>query len=184
MPAQDIAAALARLLQGDASFLLTNKPQRKFQHMGDESWEKESRPPRKKKARKKNGRTPTKFTPPEDGMQRFRIEVGHNHQVKPGNIVGAIANEADIDSQYIGRINIYDDYSLVDLPEGMPKEILYLLKRVWVSGQQLDISPFKKEIRAGKAGDRSKNKSKLKGRKKDKTTKKRTRKKKSIKKKA
>lgn len=58
----------------------------------------------------------------------------------PGNIVGAIANEAGIESQYIGRINIYDDYSLVDLPEGMPKEIFNELKKVWVVGQQLKIS--------------------------------------------
>ena len=73
-------------------------------------------------------------------MDRFRIEVGHNHQVKPGNIVGAIANEADIDSKYIGRINIYDDYSLVDLPDNMPKELLNALKQVRVAGQRLNIS--------------------------------------------
>ncbi|MCW5581082.1 MAG: DbpA RNA binding domain-containing protein, partial [Luteimonas sp.] len=57
--------------------------------------------------------------------------------VKPGNIVGAIANEADLDSKYIGRIDIRDDHSLIDLPEGMPREVLQHLKKVWVSGQQL-----------------------------------------------
>jgi ATP-dependent RNA helicase DeaD len=60
--------------------------------------------------------------------------------VKPGNIVGAIANEADIDSKYIGRISIFDDYSLVDLPEGMPKELLNELKNVRVVGQRLNMS--------------------------------------------
>ena len=73
-------------------------------------------------------------------MDRYRIEVGHDHQVKPGNIVGAIANEADIESKYIGRISIYDSHSIIDLPEGMPKELLYTLKKVWVAGQQLKIS--------------------------------------------
>jgi ATP-dependent RNA helicase DeaD len=82
--------------------------------------------------------------------------VGHDHQVKPGNIVGAIANEADIESKYIGRINIFDDYSTVDLPEGMPKELLYTLKKVWVAGQQLKISPLKKGGGAGKPGGRKK----------------------------
>ena len=72
-------------------------------------------------------------------METFRIEVGLQHGVKPGNIVGAIANEADLDSQYIGRVQIFDDHSLVDLPEGMPKEIFHGLKKVWVSGQQLQI---------------------------------------------
>jgi ATP-dependent RNA helicase DeaD len=76
----------------------------------------------------------------EVGMQRFRLEVGNVHGVKPGNIVGAIANEAEIDSEYIGRVEIFDDYSTVDLPEGMPKEIFKHLKSVWVSGQRLQIS--------------------------------------------
>jgi ATP-dependent RNA helicase DeaD len=74
------------------------------------------------------------------GMERFRLEVGNVHGVKPGNIVGAIANEAEIESEYIGRIEIFDDYSTVDLPEGMPKELLKHLKTVWVSGQRLQIS--------------------------------------------
>ena len=73
-------------------------------------------------------------------MDRFRVEVGHLHKVKPGNIVGAIAGEADIDSKYIGRISIFEDYSLVDLPEGMPKELLNELKKVRVVGQRLNIS--------------------------------------------
>jgi ATP-dependent RNA helicase DeaD len=60
--------------------------------------------------------------------------------VRPGNIVGAIANEAEVDAQYIGRIQIFDDHSLVDLPEGMPAEIYRHLQSVWVSGQKLRIS--------------------------------------------
>ena len=73
-------------------------------------------------------------------MERFRLEVGHTHGVKPGNIVGAIANEADIDSEHIGRIEIFDDHSTIDLPEGMPKDLFKHLKSVWVSGQRLQIS--------------------------------------------
>ena len=72
-------------------------------------------------------------------METFRIEVGHAHGVKPANIVGAIANEAGLDSKYIGRIDIQDDHTVLDLPEGMPKELLMHLKKVWVSGQQLRI---------------------------------------------
>ena len=73
-------------------------------------------------------------------MERFHIAVGHVHGVKPGNIVGAIANEAGLGSEYIGRIDIHKDYSTVDLPEGMPRDIFTTLKKVWVSGQQLRIS--------------------------------------------
>ena len=76
----------------------------------------------------------------DEGMETFRIEVGHQHGVLPKNIVGAIANEADLDSQYIGRIDIRDDHSLIDLPEGMPKEVFQQLQKVWVAGQRLQIS--------------------------------------------
>ncbi len=76
----------------------------------------------------------------DEGMETFRIEVGHQHGVLPKNIVGAIANEADLDSQYIGRIDIREDHSLIDLPEGMPKEVFQQLQKVWVAGQRLQIS--------------------------------------------
>ncbi|MGD9842611.1 MAG: DEAD/DEAH box helicase, partial [Steroidobacteraceae bacterium] len=78
-------------------------------------------------ARREVGREFTQSRPPREsapevGMETYRVAVGNEHQVKPGNIVGAIANEAGIDAKHIGRIEIFDTYSLVDLPEGMPKE--------------------------------------------------------------
>jgi ATP-dependent RNA helicase DeaD len=76
---------------------------------------------------------------PEAGMETFRIEIGHMHGVQPGNIVGAIANEADLESRYIGRIDIRDHYSLVDLPEGMSRPLLEHLKRVRIAGHPLRI---------------------------------------------
>jgi len=72
--------------------------------------------------------------------ETFRIEVGSTHGVKPGNIVGAIANEAGIDSEFIGRIDIREDHSFIDLPTGMPKKIFKDLQKVWVSGRQLRIT--------------------------------------------
>ncbi len=98
---------------------------------------------------------------PEVGMESFRIEVGHEHQVKPANIVGAIANEAGLDSKYIGRIDIFDDYSVIDLPEGMPRETLTHLKKVWVAGQQLRIRKVGEDAHEG--GDEPPRKSGAKG---------------------
>jgi ATP-dependent RNA helicase DeaD len=77
---------------------------------------------------------------PEIEMVRYRIEVGRLHGVTPKDIVGAIANEADIESQYIGHIKLYDDYSTVDLPDGMPKELFMHLKKVRVRQQKMNIS--------------------------------------------
>jgi len=65
-------------------------------------------------------------------MELYRLEVGHQHGVQPKDIVGAIANEAEINSQYIGRIEIHDDFTTVDLPEGMPRELLAHLRKMRV----------------------------------------------------
>jgi ATP-dependent RNA helicase DeaD len=73
-------------------------------------------------------------------METFRLEVGLAHGAKPGNIVGAIANEAGIEGRLIGRIRLYDEYSTVDLPEGMPADIFNSLKKTRVAGRQLELS--------------------------------------------
>jgi ATP-dependent RNA helicase DeaD len=72
-------------------------------------------------------------------METFRLAVGRRDGVKPGDIVGAIANEADMESRFIGRIEIRDSYTTVDLPAGMPKELFRHLKKVQVRGRALRI---------------------------------------------
>jgi len=76
----------------------------------------------------------------DSGLVSYRIEVGHRDGVAPREIVGAIANEAGLEGRFIGRIDIGDDYSLVDLPEGMPREIFQHLRGVFVRGKRLNIS--------------------------------------------
>ncbi|MCC6302204.1 MAG: DEAD/DEAH box helicase [Gammaproteobacteria bacterium] len=76
----------------------------------------------------------------EPGTVRYRLEVGRAHGAEPKHIVGAIANEAGLESRYIGRLTIHDDHSTVDLPEGMPKDIFKHLRKVWVCGRQLQLS--------------------------------------------
>jgi ATP-dependent RNA helicase DeaD len=158
VPANDIAAALAYLLQGDTPLLLHNKPDRKpkearERHSKEDSFpnsKKERKPRETREFKEPRERSTRKDEPPAEGLERYRIEVGHNHEVKPGNIVGAIANEAGLDSKYIGHIKIFDDYSLVDLPEGMPKDTFNDLKKVWVAGQQLKISQISAEGKPSK----------------------------------
>ena len=174
VPVLEIAAALGLLLQGETPLML----QAKSHHFKeDESWQSDKTKPRKgrggdrgkergrmrdKVRGKDQDKTSKKELPLEEGMERFRIEVGHNHDVKPNNIVGAVANEAGLDSQHIGRINIYDDFSVIDLPEGMPKDVFSDLKKVWVAGKQLHISLLKKgrKSRGSSPRDREGNKGK------------------------
>ncbi|MDP6040557.1 MAG: helicase-related protein, partial [Candidatus Latescibacteria bacterium] len=126
IPALEIAAALAKLVQGDAPLLLANRPAK--DRMKEVSFPKEAQ----------NGKKKRRKT--DEDKERFRLEVGRVHGVEPGNIVGAIANEAGLDSKHIGRIEICEDYSTVDLPVGMPRPLFKELKKVWVSGQQLKIA--------------------------------------------
>ena len=90
---------------------------------------------------------PQKTTEP--GMIRYRVEVGYQHGAKPGSIVGAIANEGDISSEFIGRIEIYDRFSTIDLPEGMPKETFERLQFTRIRGQQLRLAKFNEDREGG-----------------------------------
>ena len=78
--------------------------------------------------------------PPEAHMERFRIEVGWRDRIKPGNIVGAIANEAGLNGRSIGRIRIFDAHSTVDLPRGMPEDVFASLRSLRVMNRELQIT--------------------------------------------
>ncbi len=78
-------------------------------------------------------------TETQPGMVTYRLDVGKEHGAEPRHIVGAIANEAGVESQYIQNIDISSGHSTVDVPEGMPKEIEKHLKGVRVMGQQLQL---------------------------------------------
>jgi ATP-dependent RNA helicase DeaD len=143
----DIAAALAQLVQGKTPLLLEAPPEPPRREREFARRERDGHPAAARPARANDGearfaddgpRPPRAHRDtPDVGMETFRIEVGHAHGVQPGNIVGAIANEADLESRYIGRIDIRDDFTLVDLPEGMPREVLEHLKKVRVAGRPL-----------------------------------------------
>jgi|TARA_B110000438_G_scaffold24053_3_gene22243 ATP-dependent RNA helicase DeaD len=182
VPAIEIAAALAQLAQGGSSLLLKHQPTPRK----DISWMKEDKGQRDGRGRDKptasrrrsdEERLPKrKDSPPEKGLERFRIEVGHNDSVMPGNIVGAIANESGLTSKDIGRINIFDNYSTVDLPLDMPDDIFKDLKNTWVTNKKLNITRHsaekgleREEFKDADAGDRPmRRKPKLKKKKKKK----------------
>jgi len=72
-------------------------------------------------------------------MRRYRVAVGRKDNIKPGNVLGAIANEAEISSEFIGAIQIFQDFTTVDLPDEMPKETLQILKNTRVFDKKLNI---------------------------------------------
>ncbi|WP_448563960.1 DEAD/DEAH box helicase [Thalassotalea ganghwensis] len=108
----------------------------------------------------RNDRAPRKAKPVRTDVdwQTYRLEVGKEHGAKPGDIVGAIANEISLDSSYIGAINLHERHSFVQLPKGMPDKSFKQLKRVKVRRQALEISVsdgfIPTERRAKKRSDR------------------------------
>jgi len=156
IPANEIAAALAKMVQGDKPLLLKDQPQPRQERERPSRSDRNPRfdaPEDKRRSTRNPSRDQyeddeikpnrahrSRGPKPEQGMQRYRLEVGEEHGVKPGNIVGAIANELGLESEFIGRVQIHDDHTTVDLPEGMPKAIFNDLKQVQVCGQRLDAS--------------------------------------------
>jgi ATP-dependent RNA helicase DeaD len=167
LPLMDIAAALASLSQGTTPLLLAGKPERPAQTQASSAaYDREERPPHREETRSRERERPVERERPSDRvpterqrppgrdaapverprrsgpaqMETFRIEVGSVHGIKPGNVVGAIANESGLEGVHIGRVDIREDHSYVDLPEGMPKQIFKELQKVRVAGRELRIS--------------------------------------------
>ncbi|WP_084422733.1 DEAD/DEAH box helicase [Rubripirellula obstinata] len=138
-PIEKVAAALALIGKGRGPFLLTERVKPTGRDRGDRN-ERGSRDGRGGD-RNSNQRGPRRASGPvSEGMLRYRVEVGKVDGVGPGNLVGAIANEAGIDSQYIGQISIEHNFTTVDLPEKMSADALKTLEQTWVMGKQLRIS--------------------------------------------
>ena len=128
---EDVVAALAFRLQVEHPFFPILKDLPKL----DRNTKQRDRGSRDQSQSRRRGRDNMSSDGVE--LQRYRIEVGRKHDVAPGDIVGAIANEADMNSKHIGNISIYDGFSLVDLPAGMPNEVLHHLQKVRIKQQPL-----------------------------------------------
>ena len=129
---EQLAVAALKLAVGDQPLLV----------QGDEGWLKTpARADRRDPRGRDRRRVDRESRPPEDNMMRYRVEVGYRDRVKPGNLVGAIANESGLQGRMIGRIQIFDAHSLVDLPKGMPEDVYNALRRLKVMNRELQITP-------------------------------------------
>jgi ATP-dependent RNA helicase DeaD len=154
--ALDVAAACASLIQGDKALFIDEKADQKMQERKkrdrDDREPRQQREPRDRGDRGSRGRKatpdinplPLKGQPNVD-MVRYMVGVGYDDGLRPGNLVGAVANEADLESRYIGHIEILENYSIVDLPAGMPPETMKTLRNARVCGRALEIKEFKGE---------------------------------------
>lgn len=151
----DLAAALLYLAQKDQPLNVANQFPELREPFSRERNERGDRPERGQRfergdrpERTERGDRPERGERPQRPRNRdtqanyvtYRIEVGKEHGVRAGDIVGAIANEANIDSQFIGNIKLFDHFSTVELPGDMPHEVFMHLKKVYVRKQKLNIA--------------------------------------------
>ncbi len=156
---EQIASALAFMSQGDSPLLLDESKHREVEGRGfDKGFDKDFKKDSARFERRREGKPAPKTNAtalkefPDVEMQRFYLDVGRQNQVKPSNIVGAIANEADLESKYIGEIEIRESFSTVDLPADMPAGVMAILKKVRVSGRPMNIRVYD-----GKVSEESEN---------------------------
>ncbi|MNC03988.1 ATP-dependent RNA helicase DeaD [compost metagenome] len=154
----ELAAALAKLVQGDQPLLLDDSITEPASDRAGREFERRDFGDRAPRDFGDRGDRPARRMPsleprplkdnPDVEMERYRVDVGAHHGVKPGQIVGAIANEANIESRFIGNIDIADDFSTVDLPKGMTADVLEVIKKARVCQRPLMITRYT-EVPAG-----------------------------------
>ena len=145
---EDIAAAMMMLLQGKQKLILPPDPvvDKKARRDRNERSDRRENPRSAERRGERKG-----YGNPQP-MDLYRIEVGRGDGVEVRHIVGAIANEGDINSRYIGHIKLYDDYSTIELPQGMPKELLQQFAKTRVLNKQMRMS-FIGEAKGERGGD-------------------------------
>jgi len=141
-----VAAALALMAQGSEPLLLDEKAFKQAEFGASSG----------KKITVDIEASPLKDNP-QVPMKRYRIALGNRDRIKPGNILGAIANEAEISSQFIGSIQIFQDFTTVDLPDEMPKETLEVLRNVRVFDKKLNIEELTNKNNSATAKEQSDN---------------------------
>ena len=129
------AAALCYLAQRERPFPDPNEPEPR-------QWEERERRPRREDSE----------DPRNKGKKRYRIGVGRDHGVSPGEIVGAIANEGGISGRDIGHIRLFDKFSTVYLPEELTPQVLSTISEARIRNQMLELREWKEREGGGGAG--------------------------------
>ena len=156
VPEVDVAAALAIVAQGEEPLLLSPEDERSHRYQrddrsGDDRTGRSERSGRDDRGRDDRGgrdegpgrseRPERRARPNTQPMASYRIEVGKRQKVEPRQIVGALANEGGLSREDFGAIRILPDFSVVELPADLPREVLAKLSGTRISGKLIEIRP-------------------------------------------
>jgi ATP-dependent RNA helicase DeaD len=168
---ETLAAALLKMAQGERPLIVaadpifkSRPPRREFEERGDrgDRGDRRDRPARSNDRPARDGDSPRRERREAGDMELYRIEVGRDDGVEVRHIVGAIANEGDISSRYIGNIKLFGTHSTIELPKGMPGEILSHFTRTRILNKPMNMQllgdaqpqPARRERPAGAGGER------------------------------
>ena len=125
--AEDIAAALAVIAQQGRPFFLDEEEDiaRNSRPFSDDDSDRGGR--KAKRARN------------DEGMVNYKLNVGRSSRVTAGAIVGALANEGGIKGSQIGSIDIRQHFTIVGLPEDLPRDFFDRLRDTKIAGEFINI---------------------------------------------
>ncbi|WP_257161585.1 DEAD/DEAH box helicase [Corynebacterium cystitidis] len=138
IPMEDVAAALATQAQAGEEFFMKEPPKQKRDRRDRDKWDRDGRRDRGGRDRDRGGRGRDRFERDGD-FETYRLAVGKRQHVRPGAIVGALANEGGLSSKDFGRITIAADHTLVELPKNLDGSVLDRLGDTRISGQLIHI---------------------------------------------
>lgn len=139
VPENDVAAALAVVAQGDTPLLLDESDDKKFARDRQQAQKFLEEGSRDGGRGDRGDRGERERRPQRDDLQMYRIEVGRRNNVQPGQIIGAIANEGGLTRDDFGRIQVRDDFSLVELPKNLSADTIAALSDTRIGGKPIDI---------------------------------------------
>ncbi|HUH53354.1 MAG TPA: DEAD/DEAH box helicase [Microbacteriaceae bacterium] len=159
VPEVDVAAALAVVAQGDSPLLLSADEDKKFERDREQAerflsgdFSDAGKSGRDRDRDRGRGRE----RPSRSDLVMYRIDVGRKNNVRPGQIVGALANEGGLSGSDFGRIQIRDSFSLVELPANLAKDTLKRLSSTRIDGKEINIAPDSFGGGKKNAGERNK----------------------------
>ncbi|WP_312741784.1 DEAD/DEAH family ATP-dependent RNA helicase [Cedecea neteri] len=143
---ETLAAALLKMAQGERPLILPPdapmRPRREFKERDDRferRGDRNDRGPRGDRPERGGEDRPRRERRDAGDMELYRIEVGRDDGVEVRHIVGAIANEGDISSRYIGNIKLFGTHSTIELPKGMPGEVLQHFTRTRILNKPMNM---------------------------------------------
>ena len=143
---ETLAAALLKMAQGERSLIVPPdapmRPKREFRDRDDRferRGDRNDRGPRGDRPERGGEDRPRRERRDAGDMELYRIEVGRDDGVEVRHIVGAIANEGDISSRYIGNIKLFASHSTIELPKGMPGEVLQHFTRTRILNKPMNM---------------------------------------------